>query len=510
MANILPRVIVTDHAGAYVCDLNESEVISLTTVAELNGEHSLTLTTTRQLSKGDRIIYRDKADVWAEYVIESIESVHQTASVVLHTYWCPWSLMHDLSGTFVSSMPGTGGTPATATQALTAALAGTARWTVGTVDVSTTGSASFYRMSGWEALQELIKVWGGEVSVTLTVGSTGITARQVNLLQHVGESTATRRFDYGYDVSGITRTVEDTLWTARVIPLGAAQESNDGGYGRKIDISSVNSGSIYLTNSETANAIRVPNGSGGWEYPIQIVENQDMETPADLKAWALANLDAWTTPRVSYEVDVVALDRTGELLAIAEGDEVVVVDSAFVVDGAAIRLSARVVRIDEDVLVPSNSKVTISNLRPSLGDTLGDLSLATASNGNAITDLHANLGAITAANGTVSVKSGGSTGTAICSVTLDEGTWLIEGNASFARNATGRRIIDLATGSGSVTDAVLRQTGESKQAVSGGITASHTGWTTKRTSQTTVYLNCYQDSGAALSVTGYIRAMRIQ
>ena len=162
MANTLPRVIVTDHAGAYVCDLTESEVITLTTIAELNGEHSLTLTTTRQLSKGDRIIYRDKANVWAEYVVESIESVHETASVVMHTYWCPWSLMHDLSGTYVSSMPGTGGTPATATQALTAALAGTARWTVGTVDVTTTGSASFYRMSGWEALQELIKVWGGE------------------------------------------------------------------------------------------------------------------------------------------------------------------------------------------------------------------------------------------------------------------------------------------------------------------------------------------------------------
>jgi len=504
----LPRITVTNHAGTYVCDLTESEVISLTTVAELNGEHSLTLTTTRQLSKGDRILYRDKANVWAEYVIESIESVHQTASVVLHTYWCPWSLMHDLSGTYVSSMPGTGGTPATATQALTAALAGTARWTVGTVDVSTTGSASFYRVSGWEAMQELIKVWGGEVSVTLTVGASGITARQVNLLNHVGESTATRRFDYGYDVSGITRTVEDTLWTARVIPLGAAQQSTDGGYGRKIDISSVNSGSIYLTNSETANAIRVPNGSGGWEYPIQVVENQDMETPADLKAWALAHIADWTTPKVSYEVDVVALDRTGELLAIAEGDEVVVVDSAFVVDGEAIRLSARVVRIDEDVLVPSNSKITISNLRETLGDTLGNLSLATSGNSDALTDLHANLGAITAANDTASVSSG--TGTAICSVTLEAGTWVIEGNVRFAANATGARVIDLSNASGSVSAGVIAQTGVEVPAVSGGYTALHTTWQTKRTAQTTVYLNCYQDSGAALSVTGYIRAMRIQ
>lgn len=109
---------------------------------------------------------------------------------------------------------------------------------------------------------------------------------------------------------------------------------------------------------------------------------------------------------------------------------------------------------------------------------------------------------------TVSVKN--NSGTSIASVVLDPGTWSIEGNVGFAENSTGRRIIDLATGSGSVTDAVLRQTGESKQAVSGGITASHTGWITTRTSRTTVYLNVYQNSGAALSVTGYIRAMRIQ
>ena len=141
------------------------------------------------------------------------------------------------------------------------------------------------------------------------------------------------------------------------------------------------------------------------------------------------------------------------------------------------------------------------------GDTLldGDVSVS----GDITVASHTSpIGTMLTDSATVNVLN--NSGTAICSVVLDPGTWSIEGNVGFASNATGRRIIDLATGSGSVTDAVLRQTGESKQAVSGGITASHTGWTTKRTAQTTVYLNAYQDSGAALSVTGYIRAMRIQ
>lgn len=505
---MVPRIVVTDNTGNLIYELTQDEIIEVTAVSELNGEHSLSITTTRQLSKGDRILYRGNDATWGEYVTESIVTTHDPAGIPITTLWCPWSLMHDLSGTYVSSMPGTGGTPATATQALTAALAGTARWTVGTVDVGTTGSASFYRISGWEALQELIKVWGGEVRADILVDDKKVIARYVSLLQHVGSSTAMRRFDYGYDLSGITRTVEDTLWTARVIPLGAAQQSTNGGYGRKIDISSVNSGNTWLQNDAVAERLRLLSPGGGYEYPVQVVENPDAQTPADLKAWALAHLNDWTTPTVSYEISVLVLDEDGELISLALGDEVFVVDSSIGNDGEPLRLSARVVRIDEDVLVPSNSKVTISNVRPSLGDTLGDLSLATASNGNAITDLHANLGAITAANDTVSVASG--TGTAICSVTLEAGTWLIEGNVAFASNGTGRRIADLATGSGSVSAGVIAQTGVEVPAVSGGLTALHTGWMTKRTAQTIICLNAYQNSGAELSVTGYLRAMRIQ
>lgn len=119
-----------------------------------------------------------------------------------------------------------------------------------------------------------------------------------------------------------------------------------------------------------------------------------------------------------------------------------------------------------------------------------------------------NIGTIVAADASKSISSG--TGTDICSVTLDPGTWLIEGNVAFVSNGTGRRIADLSTGSGSVSAGVIAQTGVEVPAVSGGYTALHTGWFTKRTAQTTIYLNAYQDSGGNLTATGYIRAMRIQ
>lgn len=376
MADV-PRVIVTTHDGTIVGDLDPARLAGLVVVSEVNGENAMTVTTTQELAKGDRLLWQDGMGVWHEYVIESDECEHDMPDAPMHEYYAVWSVQHDLSGTYLTSMPGTGGTPATAFGALTAVLDGTDRWVVGTVDVLTTGSASFWRKSGWESMQTLVEVWGGEVQATIEVGVSGVTARKVDLLQHVGATTATRRYDYGHDATGVTRTVEDQLWTARVMPLGAAEETESGGYGRKITIDEVNGGVAWLEDASAVPYTRVPNGSGGWEVPVQIVENSECKTPADLKAWALDNLETWTTPKVSYEVDVAQLDRAGEsALGVALGDECSVVDSTFC-DGG-LRLTARVMRIEDDLLDPTRTTLTISNLRDTLGDQLASLATATA------------------------------------------------------------------------------------------------------------------------------------
>lgn len=383
----MPRIIVTAHDGTAKGDLDARLVTELTTTSEVNGENSLSVTTLQELAKGDRLLYRDGMSVWHEYVVEGIESSHESAGLVLHTYWCPWSVQHDLSATFVTGMPGTGGTPAPASTALLAALAGTERWTVGTVGVGTVGSASFWRLSGWEAMQELVKVWGGEVRADITVSVGGVTERQVSLVEHIGSATPARRFDYGYDVSGINRTVSDELWTARVMPLGAAEQTDLGGYGRKITIESVNDGVAWIQNDATADLTRVPDGAGGWEYPVQVVENGECKTPEELLAWAQDNLDTWTTPRVSYEADVISLSLAGMVGGVGLGDEVAVVDRTFGSDG--IRIVGRALRIEEDLLVPSNTKLTISNLVDTLGDTLSSLSSATANVSSMVTGMGA-------------------------------------------------------------------------------------------------------------------------
>lgn len=374
----VPRIILTSHDGTPLGDVDPTRVAGIVVTSEVNGEHSMTLTTQQELTKGDRLVWRDAQGYWHEYVIESDEATHDATGAPMHAYWCPWSVQHDLAATFVTGMPGTGGTPASASDALAAALAGTARWTVGTVGIGTTGSASFWRLSGWEAMQELVKVWGGEVRATITVSpTTGVTGRAVDLLAHVGASDATRRFDYGHDATEIIRTVMDEQWTASVMPLGAAEQTDEGGYGRKITIESVNGGSAILTNADAVPLTRVPDGNGGWEVPVQVVENSDADTPADLKAWALEHLDEWTTPKVSYEATVAQLKEAGmDPTGVGLGDEVAVVDRTFTAGG--LRIVGRALRIEDNLLDPAQTTLTISNLQGTLGDTLTSIAQATA------------------------------------------------------------------------------------------------------------------------------------
>lgn len=364
----LTRLIVTKPDGSIVGDVDSTRVLDATFVHEVNGEHSLTITTLDELTKNDRILWRDGMGVWHENVVDGIEGTHSDGDT-LHTYWCPWSLMHDLAATIVTAMPGTGGTPASARTALEAALGGTSRWTVGTVTMTSLGSASMWRVSGWEAMQTLVEVWGGELSATITVGLSGVTARKVNLLTKVGDQTPTRRFDYGGDLTGITRTVSDQPWTCRVYPLGKAEQTEGGGYGRKITIESVNAGVPYLYNTAVIPLVRVPDGQGDWEYPVQIVENSDIDDPAALKAWALDHLDEWTLPKVSYEMDVLQLAQAGvDATGVAEGDAVTVIDREFSPEGIAIQ--GRALRIEGSLLDPAQTTVTISNLVDTLGDSL--------------------------------------------------------------------------------------------------------------------------------------------
>ena len=383
------RVIVCSPQDAFVAELQPDQVFELLQTEEVNGEHSLSITTSHVLAKGMRILTLDGTGRWREHVVMGEDADHASGKRPLGTYYAIWSLQYDLMGVTSTVMPGTQ-TPVTASTALEALLGNTSRWVRGTVTQATTGGASMWRMSAWQALGVLVDVWGGEVEPTITVSGTSVTGRAVNLYAHQGSATATRRFDYTRDLASIRRKVAEDAMYVRIIPLGKGQESEGGGYGRKIDITSVNGGVEWLENTDVKDVYKLPDGSGGWEYPTGYVENSKCETPADLKAWGLSVLEAYTTPKVTYEADVIQFAEAGmDIQGLALGDAVNIVDRAF--GDSGIRITGRVLKLVTNLADPEQVGVTVGNLTEGLPDVIGDLGASVSKIGDGLARTNAAL-----------------------------------------------------------------------------------------------------------------------
>ena len=358
------RLMLFDHLGNTLGELAEADVFAAILREEINGEHSLEITTTRVLEKGTRLLYEDGRGKWREFVVAGVDAEHASGNRAIGTYYCVWSIQNDLQGVTVSVMPGVQSAVNAAT-ALQALLSTTERWVRGTVTNTATGGASMYDRSAWEALTVLVEVWGGEVDATITTTDTdGVTGRAVDLYTAQGEQTAKRRFDFAHDLQSVKRILADAPLFCRISPRGAGEETDAGGYGRKITIASVNSGLDYLEYSPMVDVAKL-SVSGGYEYPTLIVENSECKTPADLKAWAQSVLAEYCTPKVTYEVDVIQAGIEGvDVSGVSLGDAVQVVDRKF--SDAGIRIEGRVRSITTDLLNERDISVVIGDAEQSI------------------------------------------------------------------------------------------------------------------------------------------------
>ena len=364
------RVMLYDRFDQPLGELAEGEVFGLVRTERINGEHSLKITTTRVLEKGQRILTCDARGKWREHVVYGTDALHDSGEKPFGEYYCVWSVQHDLVGTRISSMPGVQ-TPVAASVALAAALAGTARWANGTVTNTNMGGASMYDTDGWSGLSTLVNVWGGEIDTTIEVGSMGVTARKVDLYAMQGDQDAKRRFDFGADIKSVRRRMDDGAIYCRITPRGKGEETDSGGYGRKITIESVNDGKDYLENEDMVDLAKLPDGNGGWEYPTLEVENSGCTTPQELLDWARSVLEYYTVPKITYTVDVLQLAQEGvDMHGVSLGDTVHIVDRKF---GSGLRTSGRVMQTVVNMLDEADMQVTVGSIGGDIADIIASM-----------------------------------------------------------------------------------------------------------------------------------------
>ena len=326
-----------------------------------NGTDVLDISCKTQCDKGDRIVFIDSAGNPREYIITDLEQTREDS--LDFTYHCSNSIT-ELALFFIEERRSRS---ENAQQMLTRILEGT-RWHVGNVTTGGANNLSFYHVSAYQAILDICELWGLEWETELTISADGshINSRSINLVPHIG-STSARRFDFGKNLVGLSRTVDSTNVITRLYPYGNSVQETDasgeatGGYSRKIDISSVNGGKTYIEDTAATLVWGVPDASGQVQ-PAMGMQEYDADDPATLLAMAQADLPNLTQPKVSYTATVATLGIEGvDRYGIGVGDDVYVNDTAY---PTPIRLKGRVLEIVDDLVDPlsDDTQITLGNL----------------------------------------------------------------------------------------------------------------------------------------------------
>ena len=344
------RFALFDRWGAQLRTL--TDVASAVWTEELNGEDTLALKSAEPIEKGQRIVWCDGLGTWHEHTVASVEQSHDDDGL-WYSAVCENSVS-ELYGDWHSDRRLQG---ATAQAALSAALEPT-RWQVGTVSVPGTNSASFYRESAREALQKVLETWGGELSTTIAVSGSEVTARKVNIARRGADNG--KRFAWGKDMVAVRRVFDADDVVTALYGFGKGVESGDG-YGRGLDFASVNGGRMYVESTDARSVWGRPDGRGGKAHVFGKVEFSDCEDARELLRLTREELARRSEPRVSYEASVAVFAMYGyDFEDVGLGDDVALIDRDMEPE---VRVKGRVTRVVRDLLDDGRATdITIGNI----------------------------------------------------------------------------------------------------------------------------------------------------
>lgn len=332
-----------------------------------DGTDTLDVTTIGEINKDERIVFKDSMGRWAEYVCQSTQTARAAGMPVTVAY-CAGGIA-ELSRTYIEDKRNRN---ANAKACLAKALEGT-RWAVGTVETGTiTGTAdlAFYHCTVLEAVQKTADTYGLEVQTEYQPDPTGnrIGQRIIHLVEHRGQTTSTKRFEYGKDLTQIKRDIDAGDVITRLYGWGKGIEQTNeegeatGGYGRKISFADVNNGKPYIQDDQALANWGIVGADGTKHHSEASVDFPDCEDPKELLTLTKNALKTRATPTVSYTADVTALGQAGLSAEGTDvGDSVQIIDTSFT---TPLRLEGRILQIEEDLAGSlAETKITLGNIR---------------------------------------------------------------------------------------------------------------------------------------------------
>lgn len=315
---------------------------------------TLDMTCDTDVAKGDRLLVNDGD--WREYICVSPEDIRE--DTLVSTPHFENSVQELQTARYIEEYHETVVTPR---RALEYVLQGT-RWQVDQIATDMNAiELKLERICGYDALKQIADTLGLEIATRIKIlgTGTGVEQRYVSLVHRVGDDTR-QRFEYGANLTSVRRTFSDQDVITRLYVYGKSVSSGEGEDEKPITITGV-AGKPYLdADPKILEEWGVPDGKGGKLPAYGVIEHTDIDSVSRLYDQAVADLAELSKPRVTYEADVASLEAGGvDTSKLDIGDLIQVVDTCFT---PALRLQARIVAYDEDLLNPANSTITLGSI----------------------------------------------------------------------------------------------------------------------------------------------------
>lgn len=349
---------------------------------KLNGLNVLEFTTLdRDIKNKDRVVFQDELGIWHEFIVESIDDTHEDVFV-----YCEDSF-YETRGDYIDDRRFVNANFATVVNAVMSYT----RWKLKIVDDIGTGTVNFYHTDVKTAVfEDMQNKFDFEIKTYVEITNSRISQRVIELRKQRGHDNG-KRFTYDKDIDSISRTIDSTEFCTALYAYGKGEETENGGYGRRIDISKVNDGKKYVENLKAKEQFgKYVNGKREHIYATYIFE--DIDDRKKLLEQAKSKLEELSEFKVTYKCDVLVLNKLLEDRAhegIELGDTVAIIDKDI-----NIRIRARVVErksylnsTKPDEIVLGNFIEDYATQQAKIKSDLKSISNTINEQGQAITDL---------------------------------------------------------------------------------------------------------------------------
>lgn len=343
---------------------------------QLNGEISLRFTVPADHEDAAHIVEENLVvirDTDGKYRLFQIREIREDRIAGTIEVTCEDAAIAELNDEVIEG----GYRPSHPHEALHEALSATpggSRWKVGHVDTSfpTGRSTDFYYVSVMEAITRILETWDAEVRFRVEIEGGRITGRYVDLFVRRGTDTG-KRFEVGKDITGIERTIDTTEVKTALYGRGKGEETEDGGYGRRITFADLNGGKEWIEDADATRRFGRPDpkwGQGavpGIRPRFGVYINEEIEDPAELLEETKKKLAELSQPKVTYSLSVVDLSNLAgfEHERVRLGDTVRVIDRKF---QPALEIEARVIEITHYLDEPHKTQIVLGNFKPTIAD----------------------------------------------------------------------------------------------------------------------------------------------